>query len=102
MNRTIQEHITSMLSMTNLPQEFWGEAVMMVAYFINRSPGTPLKYKVLQEMWTDEEPNYDKLRVFGCEAFSHVPKILRQKLDPKSHKCIFIGYGVDGEMGYCL
>ncbi|MCO5557402.1 hypothetical protein L7F22_010965 [Adiantum nelumboides] len=24
------------------------------------------------------------------------------KLDPKSHKCIFIGYGVDGEMGYRL
>ena len=32
--------------------------------------------------------------------YSHVPKEPRHKLDPKSHKCIFIGYGVDEEIGY--
>ena len=40
--------------------------------------------------------------MFGCEAYAHVPKQLCRKLDPKSHKCIFIGYGADGEMGYRL
>ena len=47
-------------------------------------------------------PYYAHLRVFGCEAYAHVPKELRQKLDPKSQKCIFIGYGTEGEMGYRL
>ncbi|MCO5568402.1 hypothetical protein L7F22_022101 [Adiantum nelumboides] len=91
-----------MLSMASLPPKFWGEAVMTSVHIINRSPSTPLNFKIPQEMWTGKKPNYDKLRVFGCEAFSHIPKDLRKKLDPKSHKCIFIGYGMDGEMGYHL
>ena len=102
MNRTIQERVTSMLSTAHLPQEFWGEAVMTAIYIINRSPSTPLHFKIPSELWSGKKPNYDRLRVFGCEAYSHVPKELRHKLDPKSHKCIFIGYGVDGEMGYRL
>ena len=31
-----------------------------------------------------------------------MPKELRQKLDPKSQKCTFIGYGTRGDTGYCL
>ena len=37
-----------------------------------------------------------------CEAYVHVPKELRAKLDPKSRKCIFVGYGLDGQFGYRL
>ena len=55
-----------------------------------------------EDVRVQEMPNYAHLRVFGCEAYAHVPKELRQKLDPKSQKCIFIGYGTEGEMGYCL
>ena len=32
----------------------------------------------------------------------HVPKVLQKKLDPKSKKYIFLGYGEIGEMGYHL
>ena len=31
-----------------------------------------------------------------CEAYVHFPKQLRQKLDFKSRKCIFLGYEIDG------
>jgi hypothetical protein len=36
--------------------------------------------------------------VFGCDAYVHVPKENRSKLDKKDEKCIFIGYkyGVKG------
>ena len=46
--------------------------------------------------------SYQRLRTFGCEAYAHVPKELRAKLDPKSRKYIFIGYGMDGQFGYRL
>ena len=91
-----------MLSMENLPQSFWAEAVMTAVHIVNRSPSTPLDNQILEELWTGKKPHYDHLCVFGCEAYAHVPKELRKKLDPKSHKCIFIGYGTSGEMGYRL
>ena len=31
-----------------------------------------------------------------------MPKELRKNLDPKSKKCLFLGYGESGEMGYHL
>ena len=91
-----------MISMAKLTPEFWGEAVLTAVHIINRSPSSPLNFKIPEELWTGKTPSYEHLRVFACEAYAHVPKELHRKLDPKSHKCIFIGYGVDGEMGYRL
>jgi hypothetical protein len=39
--------------------------------------------------------------VFGCDAYVHVPKENRSKLDNKVEKCIFIGYKY-GVKGYNL
>jgi hypothetical protein len=39
--------------------------------------------------------------VFGCDAYVHVPKENRSKIDKKAEKCIFIGYK-DGVKGYKL
>ena len=102
MNRTIQDRVVSMLHHANLPQGFWAEAVRTAVHVINLSPNTTKGLKVAQELWTGKSPNYDHLRVFGCEAYVHVPKQLRQKLDFKSRKCIFLGYGTDGQFGYRL
>ena len=44
---------------------------------------------------------YKHLRLYGCEAFCHVPKHLRDKLAPKSKKCVFLGYGKCDEMEFC-
>jgi hypothetical protein len=39
------------------------------------------------------KPSLAHLRIFGYEAFLHVNIEKLSKLDPKAHKCIFIGYG---------
>ena len=36
----------------------------------------------------------------GCEAFVHIRSEMRNKLDAKSIKGLFMGYGEEGEMGY--
>ena len=41
------------------------------------------------------------MRNFGCEEFVHTDKDDRTKLEAKSKKCTFIGYGVD-DFGYRL
>jgi hypothetical protein len=38
------------------------------------------------------KPAVHHLKVFGCKAFSYIPKENRKNLDAKSIKCIFIGY----------
>ena len=47
-----------------------------------------------QELWTCKTPDYDHLRIFRCEAYVHVSKKLRKKLDYKYRKCIFLGYAI--------
>ena len=39
--------------------------------------------------------------MFGCEAWAHIPDEKRKSLQPKSEKCIFVGYSVDVK-GYIL
>jgi len=41
------------------------------------------------------KPTVSHLRIFGSKAYAHIPKVDRKKLDPKSLKCIFFGYGTE-------
>jgi hypothetical protein len=57
--------------------------------------------KTPHEVWSGNKPSLQHLRVFGCDAYVHVPKENRSKMDKKDEKCIFIGYK-DGVKGYKL
>lgn len=67
---------------------------------INRSPCKALE-TTPYEMWIGKKPFVSHLRVFGYEAYVHVPKEKWTKMDPKVDKCIFIGYD-DKVKGYKL
>eukprot|EP00253_Pinus_taeda_P034717 PITA_34717 len=101
MNRTLLERARCMLSNAGLPKELWTEAVATACYVINRSPSKAIDCKVPQEVWKGHPCDYSKLRVFGCDAYALVPKHQRTKLDPKSKRYIFVGYG-DGTKGFRL
>jgi len=89
----------SMLSGDALGQEFWVEAMEISCYVINRSPSSVLEDKTPQEVWIGKKPSLSRLSIFRCDAYVHVPKEKRTKLDSKSERCIFIGYN-DGLKGY--
>ena len=91
-----------MLKHSGLSHGFWAEALLTVIHIINLSPSRPLGYKIPQELWSRKTPDYGKLRIFGCEAYALVPKDDRRKLESRSRKCIFLGYGPDGSFGYRL
>ena len=57
-----------------LGQEFWAEVVDIACYLVNRSPLSMLEDKTPQEVWTGKKPSLSHLRVFGCDAYVHVPK----------------------------
>ena len=79
MNRTLVETVRSLLFYANLSHKFWGEALSTAAYLRNRSPTKAVKGMTPYEAWTGEKPKVDHLRIFGCQAFVHVPKDAKQK-----------------------
>ncbi|CAM9000198.1 unnamed protein product [Rhodiola kirilowii] len=101
MNRTLNERARSMRLKCGLPKMFWAEAVNTAAYLINREPSAPLENGIPEEAWSGKEVNLSFLHIFGCVAYVHIPDVERSKLDAKSVKCTFIGYGGD-DFGYQL
>ncbi|CAL5337215.1 unnamed protein product [Camellia sinensis] len=95
MNQTIVEKIRCMLKMAKLPKPFWGEAVRVACYLINRSPSVLLNFEIPEKVWSGREISYSHLRLFGCKAFAHVSKEHRQKLDDKATPCIFIDHATN-------
>eukprot|EP00253_Pinus_taeda_P025980 PITA_25980 len=43
-------------------------------------------------MWYGHIPSVKHLRVFGSTYYALIPKVHRNKLGARSHKCIFLGY----------
>ena len=92
MNQTCVESVRSMLADSKLPHKFWAEALSTAVYLRNRSPTKAVKGMTPFEAWNQKKPSVSYLRVFGCKAYSHVPKDERGKLDCKARMCILLGY----------
>ena len=73
----------------------------MAVYLVNRSPNAALDGKVAEEVWTGKPIDYSILHIFGCPGYVLTPTDERSKLDPKSIKCIFLGYSTEVK-GYRL
>ena len=81
-----------MLLDSKLPKRFWGEAISTAVYLKNWSP-VKASQKTPFEMRHGKKPKLNHLRVFGSDAYAHVPRDKRAKFDSKTHKCIMVGYG---------
>jgi hypothetical protein len=95
------EHARSMILHVGFPLQFWADVVDIVVYLINKGPSSSLDGRIPEEEWTGKKVNYSFLKTFGCEAFVHIDKENRTKLESKSKKCTFIRYDVV-DFGYQL
>ena len=77
------------MSLTDLPLSFWGYALEMAAFTLNRAPSKSVE-TTPYELWFGKKPKLSFLKVWGCDAY--VKKLQPDKLEPKSEKCVFIGY----------
>ena len=93
MNHTLVETIRAMLADSKLPKSFWAEALSTATYLRNRSPTRAVQGMTPYEVWNGRKPNVSNLRIFGCNAYAHIPKDERGKMDSKTRRCIFLGYG---------
>ena len=63
-----------MLNGAKIGQEFWVEPMDTTCYLVSKSPSSALEDKSPQEVWTGKKPSLSHLRIFGCDAYVHVPK----------------------------
>jgi len=85
------EKANIMFNGAELGPKFWAEVVDTAHYLFNRSPLSMLEDKTPPDVWINKNHSLSHLKVFGCNAYVHVLKDKRTKLDRKFERCSFIG-----------
>ena len=80
-----------------LHKRFWVEVICCANYILNRVPNKVVLHVTPEEKWNGRKPDISNFKVFGSECWVHISDEKWKKLDPKSHKCIFIGYSEDSK-----
>nr|GEV50532.1 retrotransposon protein, putative, Ty1-copia subclass [Tanacetum cinerariifolium] len=71
---------------------FWDYALESIARILNMVPTKKID-KTPYEVWHEQAPKLSYLKVWGCEALVKRDTLTKpDKLEPKSIKCIFVGY----------
>ncbi|RVW52696.1 Retrovirus-related Pol polyprotein from transposon RE1 [Vitis vinifera] len=97
-NRHLLEVARCLMFSSNVPNYFWGEAILTATYLINRMPSRVLTFQSPRQLFLKQFPHTHAassdlpLKVFGCTAFVHVYPQNRSKFAPRANKCIFLGY----------
>lgn len=90
-HRHLLEVTRAIMFQSKAPINLWGDAVMQEAAIINVLPSKLLGWKCIMELFTGKKPDYIKLHVCGALCFH---KLLSpdQKLEPRAHKSLFLGF----------
>ncbi|RVX11576.1 Copia protein [Vitis vinifera] len=97
-NRHLLEVARCLMFSSNVPNYFWGKAILTATYLINRMSSRVLTFQSPRQLFLKQFPHTRAassdlpLKVFGCTAFVHVYPQNRSKFAPRANKCIFLGY----------
>jgi hypothetical protein len=91
-NRTLTEMANCMIQSKGLSLKYWVEEINYENYIVNRTTTKGLKNITPEEAWTKIKLDVSHFRIFGSIAWAHIPDEKRKTLQPKSEKCIFVGY----------
>ncbi|CAJ2649804.1 unnamed protein product [Trifolium pratense] len=90
--RTINNIIRTLLAHASIPPIFWHHALQMATYLHNILPNKKLTLQSPTKILYQKDPSYSYLRVFGCLRYPLIPSTTRNKLQPRSTPCVFLGY----------
>jgi hypothetical protein len=97
-NRVIQEMACLMIHSKNLAQHFWGEAVNIACYIINRVYLRPEPNKTPYEIWRGKKPTVKYFKTFGSKCYILHDRENLGKFDPKRDEGIFLGYSTNSRV----
>ena len=91
-NCTLKEMANYMIQSKGLSLKDWVEAINYENYIVNSTPTKALKNITPKQYWAKIKPDVSHFCVFGSIARAHIPDEKRKALQPKSEKCIFVGF----------
>ena len=91
-NQSVVEMARCLLKSMQVPGRFWGEAVTVAVYLLNRAPTKSLNGKTPFEAWFGKKPGVRHLRTFGCMAYAKKLGPGVSKLSDRSIPGVFLGY----------
>ena len=92
-HRHITELGFTMMYGSRVPQQLWVEAFFTANFLGNLLPSSSLPDNVSPyHKLFGKQPVYTALRVFGCKCFPYLRPYMKNKMDPKSLVCVFLGY----------
>ena len=92
-NRLLLEATRALLFQIHVPKHFWAGTLSTACFLINRMSSSFLNWETLYHQLFPNNPLFPiESNVFGCTYFIRDVSPQVSKLDPKSLKCIFLGY----------
>ena len=102
----IMNKCRTLMIAANMPRSLRGFGVLTVVYLNNSVPTKVLNWKSFLEVLEAKFPNIQqrenlKSRIFGCVGYVLSHDVNKDKLSPRAHRCVFIGYS-NTQKGYKL
>jgi hypothetical protein len=94
--RHIVEIGLTLLARSHLSNRYWVDAFLIAVYVINRLPTPILNHQTPYSKLYHRDPDYQKLKVFGCLSYPLLRPYGLHKLEYRSKPCIFLGYNYAG------
>ncbi|XP_071705367.1 uncharacterized protein [Rutidosis leptorrhynchoides] len=92
-NRHLLEVARALLFQMNIPKPFWADAVSTACFLINRMSSAVLNGDIPYSVLFPTKSLFPiEPKIFGSTCFVRDTQRHRSKLDPKSIKCVFLGY----------
>ncbi len=76
---------------------FWVEVINIATYILKKTWNRVLSGKNPLKARLREKLDINHMRFFRSITYVHIPKKIWEKLDSKSFKCIFLGYGQESK-----
>ncbi|XP_019087286.1 PREDICTED: uncharacterized protein LOC104727565 [Camelina sativa] len=101
-HRHIVDTGLTLLSTPSTPTSYSSYAFSTAVYLINRMLTPVLGDVSPYAKLFGQQPNYQKLRVFGCLCFPWLRPYAAHKLDNRSLDCVFLGYSLTQSAYFCF
>jgi transposase InsO family protein len=94
-NRTLVEMARCMMIQSQVSPSFWAEAISTANYLTNRCPSRSINGQTPHKLWTGKDFSVKHFQIFGTKGYRLDKTPNKGKFDPRSKKCIFVGYSTE-------